>query len=117
VTNAARTAIAVLLLAAIGAAVFMIPRGDAPRSAGTVPAVVEHEDGGLVLTFHVMTGTFGLFDAKADRAKLTNLAKSRPADVERLRAALTKKLGLKDLEELRHASREQLEWLHKLGYF
>lgn len=117
VTNTARTLTAVVLIAAIAAAAILIPRSDPASDPGRVPPVVHHEEGGLILSYHVMTGTVGLFDAKNDPAKLTNLAKSRPADVERLRAALTKKLGLKDLEELRHATKEHLESLHKLGYF
>lgn len=120
-TNTARTVTAVALIAAIAAAAILIPRSDPARVPGnvaaTVPPVVHHEEDGLVLSYHVMTGTFGLFDAKSDPAKLKNLAKSRPADVERLRAALTKKLGLKDLEELRHATAEHLKRLHELGYF
>lgn len=116
-TNATRTVTAVVLIAAIAAAAILIPRSDRAPVPGTIPPVVHHEEDGLVLSYHVMTGTFGLFDARNDPAKLKNLAKSRPADVERLRAALTKKLGLKDLEELRRATAEHLKRLHELGYF
>lgn len=67
-----------------------------------MPSILTYQEGDLLYSFHVPTGSEELYDLKADPARHENLARPRKADTDRLRQLLTKKLGIEDLEELRN---------------
>lgn len=122
-TTTTRATLAVLLIAAFAGIAVLIPSADTtsgsgmPTSGSGMPTIVQMNDGDLRYTFHVVTATDALFDTKNDPKCLTNLATTRPADVIRLRGALTRKLGVTNLVELQSAHRELIDHLNELGYF
>ena len=117
-THRVRTALAAVLLFVVGAVVTVcIHRDTGPEPTAQMPAILNHDSGGLRFTYHVPTGAEGLFDLAADPKMLTNLAPARPADAARLREELRKRIGVESLEDLRRAQRELIERLHGLGYF
>lgn len=115
--NRTRIGLALVTLAVFAGILFVAWNRERPAPRSAVPAVVVHEEDGLRFTYHVPTATEGLFDLKSDPRMLKNLGPERPADVKRLRAALTKKLEVESLEELQHAHRDLIDRLHALGYF
>lgn len=115
-TNRARTAAAVVVLVLFAVLLGVCTqRGNAP--ATPIPAVLRHESGALVFTYHTPTGTEGLFDREADPQMLRNLGSARPDDLRRLREEMLRNLGVESLEELRHPQQELIDRLHGLGYF
>lgn len=115
----ARIAVAlVVLAAALGAVVLLAPPDPAGPDRDGVPSILRHDDGGLRFTYHVPTGAEGLFDLANDPKCLRNLAEERPADLARLRADVLRRIGVKDLAELRTGDDADLaERLRALGYF
>jgi hypothetical protein len=81
-----RLAIAAIVLFVVGIIALGVcaHRDTAPEGA-PVPPVLKLEDGGLLLTFHVPTCEYGLFDKAADPKLLTNLRDARPEDFRRLK--------------------------------
>ena len=112
-TNGARVAIGIALIAAFAAVAVLLPRAEPSER----PDVYKLEKDGLRFTYHVISGTRGLFDLANDPKCLRNLAPERPADAQRLEDALERKLGVRDLAETREASRDAIERWHQLGYF
>lgn len=117
-THRARVAVAAILLFLFGAVLAVCVHHDTgPEPAAQLPAILRHDSGGLRFTYHVPTGSEGLFDIAADPKMLTNLAASRPADAARLREELRKSLGVESLADLRRAQQDLIDRLHGLGYF
>jgi len=108
----------VLVLGIFGAVLTVCIHHDTgPEPAAEVPAILHYDSGGLRFTYHVPTGSEGLFDLAADPKMLTNLAPARPADAARLREELRRKIGVESLDDLRRARRDLIDRLHGLGYF
>ena len=112
-TNKARVGIGIALVAAFAAAAIAF----VPAAPLEVPPVVQLEEGNLRFTYHVMTGTRGVFDLAADPKCLRNLAAERPEDARRMEEALERKWSVKDLSELQNARREDIRRWHENGYF
>jgi hypothetical protein len=118
VRHRTRVAIAAVLLGLFAAGLTMCIRRDTgPEPAAQVPAILHFDDGGLRFTYHVPTGSEGLFDVAADPKMLRNLAPERPDDTARLREELRRKLGVESLSDLRRARQDLIDRLHALGYF
>lgn len=116
-THRTRIALAALVLFVVAAILGVCIHRDAGQERpAEIPPVLQHESGGLRFTYHVPTGMEGLFDLAADPRMLKNLGRERPADLQRLREELERKIGVKSLEELRGAHRDLIERLRALGY-
>lgn len=110
-------AVAVLVVAAGGAAVWIArSRAAAIPPNAQPPALFVQEGDGLRYEYHAVAGTESLWEIGAAPGARRNLVGERPADAARLRETLRKKLGVKDLTELRAPHRELYEKLHELGY-
>jgi hypothetical protein len=117
-THRTRIALAALVLVIVAAVLGVcVHRDTAHEPPAEMPAVLQHDSGGLRFTYHVPTGIEGLFDLAADPKMLKNLGPERPADLERLREEMKRKIGVESLEELRRAHRDLIERLRGLGYF
>ena len=117
-TQRARIAVATLLLCLFGALLAVCVHRDAgPAPPAQMPAILRHDSGGLRFTYHVPTGSEGLFDIATDPKMLTNLAAARREDTARLREELRKSLGVESLADLRRAQQDLIDRLHGLGYF
>jgi hypothetical protein len=79
-----------------------------------LPPLLTYQEGALLYSFHVPTGSEELYDLEADPSRRDNLAVKRAEDTARLRQLLTKKLGVKDLEDLRKG--KVIDALTGLGY-
>jgi len=103
-------AIAVLAVLAIG---FLRPFSEPDE----LPHVLLIEEGDLLYTYHLLSGTEALFDVRRDPNHLRNLCPVRPEEAVALRMALTRKMGVADLLELRERSCNPLmKTLQGLGY-
>jgi len=78
--------------------------------------VQTQDDGNLRYTFHAVTGMEALFDLVNDPECQDNVASDRPEDVERLRALLLRRLGIRGLDVLRSRHAQQAAQLRALGY-
>ena len=107
-----------LLVAAVGAMAVWVALQEGTdedvRPAGP-PPLLAHEAGGLRWTYHLPSGTEGLFDLAADPRCLDNLASKRPEDARRMRQAVEAREGA-PVESLREHYREQIERIRSLGY-
>ena len=82
-----------------------------------LPHVLTIEEGDLLYTYHMLSGTEALFDVQEDPNLLRNLCRVRPVDAVALRRELSTRFGVVDLQELREKSRDPLlERLQSLGY-
>ena len=103
---------AVLALLLIGGGIwFFFLRSE---EKGPLPTLLTYQEGDLLYSFHVPTGSEELYNLKIDPSRRDNLAVTRAEDAARLRQLLTKKLGVKDLEELRKG--KVIDALTTLGY-
>lgn len=117
-THRTRIALAALVLLVLGTVLGVCFHHDtAQEPPAEMPAVLQHDSGGLRFTYHVPTGIESLFDLAADPKMLKNLGPERPADLERMREEMRQKIGVESLEELRRAHRDLIERLRGLGYF
>jgi len=103
-------AIAVLAILAIG---FLVPFSEPDQ----LPHVLTIEEGDLLYTYHMLSGTEALFDVREDPNHVRNLCRVRTDDAVALRRELSTRFGVVDLRELREKSRDPLmERLQSLGY-
>jgi len=92
-THRTRLAIAAVVLLVFGTLLLgvCVHHDTAPEGAGT-PALLKLPDGGLMLTFHVPTCDYGLFDTASDPKMLKNLRDARPDDFRRLKEKLRERV-------------------------
>jgi hypothetical protein len=76
--------------------------------------VLDHD--GFRYTYHLISGTEGLFDISHDRATLINLNSDRPRMCRRFREMLEAREKVADLSDLRERYRNEIEGLRALGY-
>lgn len=114
-----RVVAAVLVLAAAGAGLFFAfgrdGGGGATVDAGTLAPLQHIERDGLRYEYDALTDAERLLDV-SDPSAPKDVSKSRPADVERLRADLVARLGISGLGALRDAHKAAADELRRLGY-
>ena len=111
-----RRVAAAVVLAVLAVFIGVVAMRAAPKQAEGNPGVVHYDQGSLRYTYHLVSGTEGLFDLDADPRGLENLVTHRPDDARRLRQLLQVELGVGSLEELRAPYRDTIERLRALGY-
>ena len=100
-----RLAIAAILLFVVGiVALGVCAHRDTAPDGTSVPPVLKLEEGGLLLTFHVPTCEYGLFDKASDPKLLSNLRDARPEDFRRMKDKLRERVK----EEFHGAEPEDL---------
>jgi len=88
-----------------------------PVPETTAPHLLTIEQGDLLYTYHLLTGTEALFDVKEDPDHIRNLCRSRPDDAVAMHLKLARKMGVADLSEFRDQRSDPLrERLESLGY-
>ena len=106
------------LLMAFVAGGFALAPPERPGSSARekLPPILEETEDGLLFTYHVLTGTEGLFDLRTDPRCLRNLLGERPDDAAVLRRRLCVRVRVDDLSELSDPEDPQLIRLRNLGY-
>ncbi len=89
---------------------------DADTGADAEEPLLVQDDGPLRYVFHAVMGTETLYDRVSDPACLRNLARERPDDLLRLRAALLRARGAADLATLQEPYAVCIARLRGLGY-
>lgn len=108
--------VAALLALAAGGYALGFGRSSHQARQRESPSLLKIQDRNLLFTYHVPTDTEGLFDLSKDPKCLHNLVNSRPADAARLRRALERRLGVRDLREMLNPNDRTVQTLRGLGY-
>jgi hypothetical protein len=120
-THRTRLAVAAVVLLVFGTVLLGVCfHRDTAQDGTQVPPVLNHDEGGLRLTFHVPSCDYGLFDRTSDPKMLKNLRDARPDDFRRLkeefRARVKKEYDGVEPEDLRNRP-EMVDRLRGHPYF
>jgi hypothetical protein len=109
-----KTVLTILLIVSAGFS--LASCGDSSPAGKKGAAVLHQQQGGLLYTFNLVTGTEALFDVSEDPRFLRNLLPERSSDADRLRLRLEERMKVTNLEELRDTTSPVYHSLRGLGY-
>jgi hypothetical protein len=92
------------------------PEGRSGTEIRTSSAVLEIRSGDLKYTYHVVSGTEGLFDLSRDPGMLTNQVRASWREGLLLRRRLERSLGVASLSETRPTGERDYEIMRGHGY-